>query len=175
MNKIYLLGLPGAGKTTTGKWLAEKLGWHFVDLDELIEVKTGKSVSEIFQQDGEDEFRKLEARFLNETFAMSHCVVSCGGGTPAHEDNMERMGRNGLTVFLNTEIDEIESRLKSQHSLRPLLQSEPNEGIRHKLEKLAEKRRPYYSRAKIIWNKNKPEDSFYNNISKLMSLYPSFS
>jgi shikimate kinase len=175
MNKIYLLGLPGAGKTTTGKWLASKLGWDFVDLDECIEKKAGKSVAQIFEEEGEIYFRQIEALALTETFQLKNCVVSCGGGTPAYDDNMERMSRHGLTVFLNTEIDEIENRLMAQTHARPLFQNESNEGIRHKLEKLAEKRRPYYSRAKIIWNKNKPEDSFFNNINKLMSLYPSFS
>lgn len=174
MNKIYLLGLPGAGKTTTGKWLAAKLGWSFIDLDDLIAKKAGKSIQDIFSELGEDAFRKMEAVALTETFSLRQCVVSCGGGTPAYEDNMERMSRNGLTVFLNTEIDEIENRLREQKG-RPLLETESNDGIRNKLEKLAEIRRPYYSRAKIIWNKNKPEESFYNNINKLMSLYPSFS
>jgi shikimate kinase len=174
MNKIYLLGLPGAGKSTTGKWLASKLGWGFVDLDELIEKKAGKSVSDIFQNDGENAFRKMESEALTETFALSHFVIGCGGGTPAFEDNMERMSRHGLTVFLNTEIEEIENRLREQTG-RPLFEDESKEGIRRKLEKLAENRRPYYSRAKIIWNKNKPEESFYTSISRLMSLYPSLS
>ena len=71
MNRLYLVGLPASGKTTTAKWLADKLGWAFVDLDERIESQMGMTISEIFEAHGEDGFREMEAKFLRDTQDMT--------------------------------------------------------------------------------------------------------
>lgn len=169
MDKIYLVGLPGSGKSHTGKWLSQKMGWDFVDLDELIEKNEKKSVGELFETLGEEGFRNIEQKYLKVTFSFKQCVVSCGGGTPAWGQNMENMGRHGLTVYLNTELAEIERRLEESKVHRPLLSQKQNLG--NQISELNEKRRPYYSRAKVIWNRNEPNEQFFSSLDRLVSLY----
>ncbi|MFN5217954.1 MAG: shikimate kinase [Sphingomonadales bacterium] len=169
MDKIYLVGLPGSGKSHTGKWLSQKMGWDFVDLDELIEKNEKKSVGELFEMLGEEGFRNIEQKYLKVTFSFKQCVVSCGGGTPAWGQNMENMGRHGLTVYLNTELAEIERRLEESKVHRPLLSQKQNLG--NQISELNEKRRPYYSRAKVIWNRNEPNEQFFSSLDRLVSLY----
>lgn len=169
MDKIYLVGLPGSGKSHTGKWLSQKMGWDFVDLDELIEKNEKKSVGELFETLGEEGFRNIEQKYLKVTFSFKQCVVSCGGGTPAWGQNMENMGRHGLTVYLNTELAEIERRLEESKVHRPLLSHKQNLG--NQISELNEKRRPYYSRAKVIWNRNEPNEQFFSSLDRLVSLY----
>jgi shikimate kinase len=169
MDKIYLVGLPGSGKSHTGKLLSQKMGWDFVDLDELIEKNEKKSVGELFETLGEDGFRNIEQKYLKVTFSFKQCVISCGGGTPAWGQNMENMGRHGLTVYLNTELSEIERRLEESKVHRPLLSQKQNLG--KQISELNEKRRPYYSRAKVIWNRNEPNEQFFSSLDRLVSLY----
>jgi shikimate kinase len=140
-----------------------------VDLDELIEKNEKKSVGELFEMLGEEGFRNIEQKYLKVTFSFKQCVVSCGGGTPAWGQNMENMGRHGLTVYLNTELAEIERRLEESKVHRPLLSQKQNLG--NQISELNEKRRPYYSRAKVIWNRNEPNEQFFSSLDRLVSLY----
>lgn len=169
MDKIYLVGLPGSGKSHTGKWLSQKMGWDFVDLDELIEKNEKKSITELFETLGEEAFRNIEQKYLAVTFSFKQCVISCGGGTPAWGQNMENMGRHGLTVYLNTDLSEIERRLEGSNDQRPLLSKKQNLG--KQISELNEKRRPYYSRAKVVWNRNEPTEQFFRSLDRLVSIY----
>jgi shikimate kinase len=169
MDKIYLIGLPGSGKSHTGSWLAKKLGWDFVDLDEQIENYENQPISELFKQLGEDGFRKLEQTALKRTFAYKQCVVSCGGGTPVWDNNMEMMGRHGLTVYLNTELQEIIRRLEAGNVNRPLISDSIPLAVQ--IAELNEKRRPIYSRAKVVWNKNEPTEHFFRSLDRLLTIY----
>ncbi|MFN4915780.1 MAG: shikimate kinase [Sphingomonadales bacterium] len=169
MDKIYLVGLPGSGKSHTGKWLSQKMGWDFVDLDELIEKNEKASIATLFETLGEEGFRSIEQKYLTATFSYKQCVISCGGGTPAWGNNMENMGRHGLTVYLNTELSEIEKRLEDSRTIRPLLNR--NQNIGKQISELNEKRRPYYSRAKVIWNRNEPTEQFFRSLDRLLSIY----
>jgi shikimate kinase len=169
MDKIYLVGLPGSGKSYTGKWLSRRMGWDFIDLDELIEKNEKKTIAELFKLLGEEGFRNIEQKYLKVTFSYKQCVISCGGGTPAWGQNMELMGRHGLTVYLNTELTEIERRLEAGKESRPLLAQ--NQNLGNQISELNEKRRPYYSRAKIIWNKNEPTEQFFRSLDRLVAIY----
>ncbi len=169
MDKIYLVGLPGSGKSYTGKWLSRRMGWDFIDLDELIEKNEKKTIAELFKLLGEEGFRNIEQKYLKATFSYKQCVISCGGGTPAWGQNMELMGRHGLTVYLNTELAEIERRLEAGKESRPLLAQ--NQNLGNQISELNEKRRPYYSRAKIIWNKNEPTEQFFRSLDRLVAIY----
>jgi shikimate kinase len=173
MNKLYLTGLPGAGKTETGKWLAEKLGWKFIDLDDLIETQAGQSIADIFSGSGEEYFRKLESEILRKTVAMAPCVVSCGGGTPEWHENMDWMNRNGLTVYLNPDIETIAARLAADKKPRPMFSGLKKDAIRKKLNEISDRRMPFYSRSKVVWNKNKPDENFYLSLNKLLAFYKS--
>jgi shikimate kinase len=168
MDKIYLVGLPGSGKSFTGKWLSQKMGWDFIDLDELIEKNEKQTIAQLFETLGEEGFRSIEQKYLKVTFSYKQCVISCGGGTPTWDQNMENMGRNGLTVYLNTELSEIERRLEAGKETRPLLAQ--NQNLGNQITELNEKRRPYYSRAKVIWNRNEPTEQFFRSLDRLVSI-----
>lgn len=146
---VFLIGYMASGKTTLGRALSEATGRGFVDLDEYIEQKTGKTVSEIFAQDGEAEFRRLETASLGELAADSRgLIIACGGGTPCFGDNMERMNSVGLTVWLDTSTDVILRRLLAERSSRPLVASLSEGGeLEDYVAVNLERRRPYYSRA----------------------------
>jgi shikimate kinase len=171
MNKIYLVGLPGAGKSHCGRWLAEQLHWEFVDLDARIEGAMKKGIPAIFDEHGEEVFRQIEAEELKKTKKLKHAVVSTGGGSAAWGDNMEWMQRHGLTVYINTPIDRIVSRIINNSQKRPLFAGLAEPEIRHKLNEIEKKREEFYSRAKLIWNKELPNDNFYNAVNQLLALY----
>jgi shikimate kinase len=148
--KIYLIGMPGSGKTTLGQKLADKLFVQFIDLDDQIEQREGMSVSEIFSQKGEDYFRIKEAETL--AYWASHpepFVLSTGGGAPCFYNGIDVMNASGLTVFLKVDNEELAKRILKK-SDRPLLKSDSREDLDEKLKVLAEKRRPVYSKAKIL-------------------------
>jgi shikimate kinase len=99
--RIYLTGFMGCGKSTTGRFLAERLGAPFVDLDTEIERRAGMTVREIFEQHGEAVFRRLEQEALRATAEMPDVVVATGGGTMVFEGNFRWIQANGLSVWLN--------------------------------------------------------------------------
>ena len=99
--KIFLIGFMASGKTTIGREVARRTGWAFVDLDERIERREGRSVSAIFAERGEEAFRRMERECLEEACRADHnIIVATGGGVPCFFDNMERMNRAGITVYL---------------------------------------------------------------------------
>ncbi|MBS3915650.1 MAG: shikimate kinase [Bacteroidetes bacterium] len=171
MNKIYLVGLPGAGKSHCGRWLAEQLDWNFMDLDGSIEHSMQKSISKIFDEHGEDVFRQIESDELMKTKKLRNTVISTGGGTASWGDNMEWMQRNGLTVFINTPIDKIVSRIMLNAQKRPMFAGLQEGEIKEKLSEIEKKRGEFYSRAKLIWNRELPNDKFYVSVSQLLALY----
>ena len=120
---IYLIGMMGSGKSTVGKILAEKMKLLFIDLDSEIEKTGGKSVSEIFNQDGEDHFRKLESEELKQ---YSESVVACGGGIILDEKNRQYINENGVAVLLTASMDELFKRLSDSNN-RPILPDENTE------------------------------------------------
>jgi shikimate kinase len=147
--KIFLIGMPGSGKTTVGQKLADKLLVRFIDLDKEIEEKEGMSVSEIFSQKGEDYFRLRESETL--AHWASHpdsFVLSTGGGAPCFYNGIDVMNSSGLTVFLQVEHEELVERMLKK-SDRPLLKSDSREELSKRLKLLAEQRLPIYSKAKI--------------------------
>lgn len=142
---IYLTGFMGAGKTTVGRILAERLGWCFTDIDGLIEEREGATVSEIFAHCGEPRFRQLEAFALERASGWTGHVVSTGGGIVLKDENRKLMRATGVTVYLKTPAHLIEERLSGDDS-RPLLMVEdPKSRIR---ELLAE-REALYEQADI--------------------------
>lgn len=147
---VFLIGYMASGKTTLGRALAAATGRRFIDLDEYIEDKAGKTVTRIFADDGEPVFRRLESEALAELAdsAGGGLIVACGGGTPCFGDNMELMNSKGLTVRLVTSEEVIVRRLVAERSSRPLVAklSAGGELERYVSENLA-RREPHYSRA----------------------------
>jgi shikimate kinase len=118
---LYLIGLMGAGKTTTGKLLAQALGYQFLDTDALIEQVAGKTIPEIFAQSGEPEFRQLETQVLAEVAAYRRLVVATGGGIVLNPMNWSFL-HHGIVLWLNVPLETLASRLVGDRS-RPLLSS----------------------------------------------------
>jgi shikimate kinase len=147
--KVYITGFMGSGKTTAGKKLAAVLGWTFIDLDKKIEEKAGKSIPEIFSQDGEDHFRKIESEALKVIENEIDAVVSTGGGTPCYADNMDYMMATGLTVYLKLTPLQLLNRLSGSKEERPLIKNlDKNELLNYIIEKL-QFRESWYCRADI--------------------------
>lgn len=152
--KIFLVGMPGAGKTTFGKVLARELRWQFTDLDHEIERIEGKTVTEIFRKDGEPFFRAAEGRALKSLAATTQeLVIATGGGAPCFHKNMKFMNDSGATIFLNPSLDELEKRVKKENQ-RPLFH---HTSVREKLEELYTRRIKHYRQAKITIDQNSPD------------------
>lgn len=145
--KVFLVGMPGSGKSTIGKQLSSELRMPFIDLDREIEAVEGKSISEIFAEDGEDHFRVVESRLLKEfAYSDKRFVMATGGGAPCFFNGMDILNENGITVFLDTPLDTIGSRLQRKTN-RPLLEQEKSK--EEKLRELYTRRLSTYSQAKI--------------------------
>ena len=114
---IYLIGMMGSGKSTLGKSLFEKIQKPFIDLDSEIEQTGGKSISEIFDIDGEEQFRKMETKQLKQ---YSESIVACGGGIVLNDDNRKFINENGIAILLLASMGELAQRLSSSNN-RPLL------------------------------------------------------
>ena len=112
----------GSGKSTVGKKLAKKLGWKFIDLDSEIEMQTGKSINEIFDEEGEDTFRKLEKRECEKTAETINTVIATGGGIILSDETRKRLQKLGEVVYLDVDINTLENRLRDKMD-RPLLQT----------------------------------------------------
>lgn len=121
--RVFLVGFMGAGKTSTGKALARRVGAAFWDLDERIEAATGMTVPEIFSRHGEGFFRDEESRQLILASGRDRLVVATGGGTFARDANRRTIAALGVSVFLDTPWDEVLRRLPGKRSERPLFKT----------------------------------------------------
>ena len=118
---IFLIGMMGSGKSQTGSKLAELLKYKYIDLDTLIEKLVKKSINQIFNDEGEDNFRELETNCLKETIKIPSLVVSTGGGIVTKSENWGIL-RQGIIVWIDLEEDIAIERLKNEIENRPLLQ-----------------------------------------------------
>lgn len=149
--KIVLVGMPGSGKSTFGKKLAQQLNFVFVDLDQVIEKETGKTIGEIFEKEGEGKFRDLESLYLLKCLdSIEGFILATGGGTPCFNDNMDLINRESVSVFLDVSLNEIYHRLhKDQLEKRPMFSGLDEGEIILKLKNLLSQRERYYQQAKI--------------------------
>lgn len=139
-SNLILIGPMGVGKTTHGKWLARQLGMSFVDLDADIENRTGASIADIFELEGEAGFRRRESEALARVLSEDRHVIATGGGAVLNEGNRSLMRQHGLVVHLHIPPEQQLQRLANDRK-RPLLQSE-NRAAR--LQQLYEVRAPLY-------------------------------
>ncbi|MFN3529411.1 MAG: shikimate kinase [Bacteroidia bacterium] len=149
MNRIYLVGLPGVGKSTSGKRFAKKLGWGYADLDKLVAIRAGMKIPQLFEAKGEAYFRELEQEVLHETKQSNFIVIGCGGGTAAWFNNMAWMLQHGRVIWLNIKLEELTRRLTISVNDRPMFPDREPELIQQKLSALLEVRKPYYEQAHI--------------------------
>jgi len=148
--KIFLIGFMGSGKTHWGKLWAVKSGMQFVDLDDIIEQQEGKTITQIFEQNGEAYFRQAETDTLKTFFKRSNCIIACGGGTPCFNNNMQWMNENGTTVYLSASAEDILKRVITEQGKRPLIKDFSPEELKDFIENKLKEREPFYSQAKII-------------------------
>lgn len=148
--RVFLVGYMGSGKTTLGRKLAYILQHEFIDLDEYIEEQEGKTISQIFEEDGEDYFRKLERVYLHRIIDREDVIVSTGGGTPCFFDNMDQMNEYGKTIYINMHPRALLPRLQSSHDTRPLLAGKDEQGMLDFVFKQIRNRDRYYNKAKKI-------------------------
>ncbi|HNS49383.1 MAG TPA: shikimate kinase [bacterium] len=141
--KIVLTGFMGTGKTAVGKILARRLGYRFLDTDDLIEARAGRPISEIFNRDGETAFRLLESEVIASLAEADRTVIATGGGAVLDPENMTNLGSNGLIFALLADPAEIARRTASQRH-RPLLNVPDRET---RIREMLKKRLPYYQRA----------------------------
>ena len=142
---LYLVGMMGSGKSSTGRPLAEKLGYGFVDSDSVIEQLAGCTIPEIFQRDGEAGFRALETQVLSAISERHSLVVATGGGVVTRSENWGVM-HQGIVIWLDVEREQLIKRLKADSTPRPLLQeADPAEA----LDRILNARRPQYSEADL--------------------------
>ncbi|MCE2936315.1 MAG: shikimate kinase [Cyclobacteriaceae bacterium] len=151
MKKIFLIGLPGSGKTTLGRQLADHLGLPFVDLDKEVEKHEGKLISEIFQQQGENHFRLAERSVLRNACELpTGFVMATGGGAPCFFDNMHVMNAAGVTLFLDVPARIIRERLERGNlNKRPLFAGLTPDALKDKIEFLRTHRLPFYRLARV--------------------------
>lgn len=151
MRPIFLIGYMGCGKSTLGRIASSMSGCSFVDLDMYIEGRFHASVNEIFAKRGEEGFRQLERTMLHEVGEFEDVIVACGGGTPCFFDNMEWMNDHGVTVYLDTSVDKLFTRLKRGRHKRPLIAEKTDAELRDFIVEALAGRMPHYSKAKIVF------------------------
>ena len=151
MERIFLIGYMGCGKSTIGKRLAKSLSLTFIDLGGSIQNTFRKTIAELFEEKGEEGFRRIERQALQEVAAFEDVLVSTGGGAPCYFDNMEVMNRAGVTLYIQAEPEELAARLRASKTVRPILRDKkPDELVPCIREHLAERER-YYNKAQIIF------------------------
>lgn len=146
---IFIIGYMGAGKTTLGKRLADRLKYRFYDMDEMFELSSGYSIGSYFEKFGEAAFRLKEREILISHMKDQQAVIATGGGTPCYADNMALMNQHGLTVFVDTGFDTIMERLSGKIHNRPKLKDVPPDQLPAFVREHMDVRREYYSRALI--------------------------
>ena len=165
MKHIILIGFMGAGKSTMGKLIANKLGCRFIDTDTYIEKKEGRSIQDIFTDDGEDYFRSAETEVLRELLkADEKYVLALGGGTPLLEENRELLkASDAYVIFLKISAKDAYERLKDDVS-RPLLQGT---NVKEKIESLLQMRNPVYETIAdyVLLEDNKTLDDIFYELS----------
>lgn len=148
MIRIIIIGYMGAGKTTVGKALSKELGIPFYDLDWYIESRMRKTVKQIFDEKGEEGFRKIEYNMLHEVAEFENIILSCGGGTPCFFDNMDYLNQQGETVYLKATPEVLYGHLKIGKSVRPLLLNKTPEEVQVFIKEQLVYREPFYEKAK---------------------------
>jgi shikimate kinase len=145
---IALIGFMGTGKTSVGRLVAEQLHFDYLDTDELIQSRAGRTITELFSTDGEAAFRKMEQELVEELAARTKTVIATGGGLPANPTNLINLKKYALVVCLWASPEKIWERVKSQ-THRPLLHdADPQKKIRE----LLAVREPCYRQADVLLN-----------------------
>ncbi|MEA5502550.1 shikimate kinase [Halotia wernerae UHCC 0503] len=162
---LYLIGMMGAGKTTVGQLLAKQLSYGFVDTDNVIAQAAGRSINQIFAEEGEVAFRQLESDVLAQVCAYTRLTIATGGGIVLRRENWSYL-HHGLIVWLDVPVELLYNRL-AEDNTRPLLQDVDPKG---KLRSLLKERTPLYSQAdlKITVNQEETPEQIANKVIEVI-------
>lgn len=151
MKRIFLIGYMGAGKTTVGRELAKALELEFLDLDHFIQARYQKTVSQLFQEVGEAEFRNIERNLLREVGEFENIIIATGGGAPCFFDNIDYMNKAGTTLYLKASPMALSTRLNTCKEKRPLIKDKNEDELHSFVKESLVKREPFYSQAQIVF------------------------
>ncbi|MFC2083492.1 shikimate kinase [Bacteroidota bacterium] len=159
LKRVYLTGFMTSGKSTIGSILANVLGWDFIDLDDEIVQQTNKSIVQIFKDNGEEYFRKIESELLKEFSNRTKVVIALGGGAIISNTNLELLKSTGKTIYLKVSPETIFKRIKAKTN-RPIFKDlvdskNPKEVFIKRIKNLLIKREPYYSKADLTIDTDK--------------------
>jgi shikimate kinase len=143
--RLLLVGFMGSGKSTVGARLASELGWEYADLDEEIEARVGRSIPQLFRQEGEGAFRDMEDRTARELLRRDRLVLATGGGWPCREGRLDGLDPETLTIWLKASPELVVRRTGRQRKRRPLLDVEDPLA---RARELMDEREPYYRKAR---------------------------
>jgi|TARA_B110000285_G_scaffold198912_1_gene231699 shikimate kinase len=146
---VFIIGMMGSGKSTKGKKLAKLLDYQFIDLDLEIEKQVGTSITEIFKTKEEHNFRALETQILKE-LSKPNTLISCGGGTPCFNNNIEMLKKTGHVVYFKASNEALVLRLINAKATRPLIQNLNSDEVLVKLNTLLSERVMFYDQADLI-------------------------
>ena len=168
---LFLCGMMASGKSTIGRKVAEMLKVPFTDLDSRIEQATGKTIPEIFQDEGEEAFRVLERKQLIELVKEAEGVVALGGGSLQNQMLVDHVKLYGWLIFINTPLSDIVNRLYQKKG-RPMVESLNREALQHRIEHLFEERLAFYQQSPITVNtKNKSAEESAEEIIQKLKVY----
>ena len=168
--QIFLIGFMGSGKTTIGENLAARLDLPFTDSDSWIEEKQGRSISEIFAQEGEAYFRSLERECILQLDTEGR-IIACGGGLPCFNGLVDELKKKGIVIFLETGVATILENLGDQQIVRPLLHGMSREEMEQTTSRLLELRQEIYRQAHhCILTDGKSVESITTGIIELLHL-----
>lgn len=139
----------GSGKSSLGKKLAKKLGYEFLDTDREIELIQGKTIAEMFEQEGESYFRQAEREMLIGLKSKQNCVIATGGGLPCFGNNMGILNDLGHTIYLQLSPYELTKRILNSKTVRPLAQHKSEDELLSFIKDLLKHREVFYTQAKM--------------------------
>lgn len=159
--RVYLIGFMASGKSTVGPKVAARLGHSFLDLDHLIEGEAGRSIPEIFAEEGEAAFRALETDALHQTADTDNLVVALGGGALVDDENRAFAKAHGRVVYLEVNAETVLERVGDEADERPLLQDNegtplPRKKMRARIERMMTDRAPSYAAAHVTVDATQP-------------------
>lgn len=167
-SNISLIGFMGSGKTTVGRILAIRLEFLFIDIDRVVELESGRKIIDIFNEYGEDYFRKLETAVINKLYRNKKCVFACGGGAVIKKENMKIIRVNSLVVYLSISPANAVKRLENVKN-RPLIEVEDREETIREMIAKREKLYRKYAHITIDNDNITPEKSSEKILSLISS------
>ncbi len=168
---IVLVGLMGAGKSSIGRRLAEKLNFPFVDADHEIEVAADKSIAEIFADHGEAYFREGERRVISRLIENGAQVLATGGGAFINDDTRERIAGHGVSVWLKADLPLLMKRVNKRAD-RPLLLNDNPQAV---MQRLMDERYPVYAKADVtVESRDVQHTQMVNDVIKMLAKWPNW-